>query len=168
MRLILAFALSLSASMTHAACDAPEHKQFDFWIGDWDVTMPDGLPNAGKVLGHNRIERIAAGCGLAEHWTGASGFEGKSLNSWDAAHKTWRQFWVGGDGTVLRLEGTLQGKAMVLQGELPAAKGGVQRQRVTWTPADDGSVTQHWQTSDDDGTTWATSFLGVYRRRAAP
>lgn len=20
-----------------AACDSPEHRQFDFWLGDWDV-----------------------------------------------------------------------------------------------------------------------------------
>lgn len=168
MRLILALILSLSVPMTaHAACDAPEHRHFDFWIGDWEVTRPEGQPEAGKVLGHNRIEAVSAGCGLLENWTGASGLQGKSLNGWDAGHKVWRQFWVGGDGTVLRLEGALQGKAMVLQGELPTATGGVQRQRVTWTPNDDGSVTQHWQASDDDGATWATSFLGVYRRRGA-
>ena len=167
MRPLIAFALMCASMTTHATCDAPENRHFDFWIGEWTVTMPDGLPNAGKLLGHSRIESIAGACGLLENWTGASGVQGKSLNGWDAPHKVWRQFWVGGDGTVLRLEGALQGKAMVLQGEMPTAKGGVQVQRVTWTPADDGSVTQHWQTSDDAGATWATSFLGVYRRAAA-
>jgi len=29
-------------------------------------------------------------------------------------------------------------------------------------------VTQQWDTSDDDGRTWQVSFLGVYRRDAAP
>jgi hypothetical protein len=28
-------------------------------------------------------------------------------------------------------------------------------------------VHQHWQTSDDAGATWQTSFLGIYRRTAA-
>ena len=23
-------------------CSAPEHRQFDFWVGDWDVTTPTG------------------------------------------------------------------------------------------------------------------------------
>ena len=41
-------------------------------------------------------------------------------------------------------------------------------QRITWTPAADGSVTQHWETSEDGGTTWATGFMGVYRRAPAP
>ena len=138
MRFVLAFAfaLSMSVPMTAAAtCEAPEQKHFDFWIGDWTVTAPEGGPNPGKALGTNRIERVSAGCGLLETWTGAGG---------------------------------LQGKAMVMHGELPAAKGGVQQQKVTWTPNDDGSVTQHWQVSDDAGATWSTSFLGVYRRTATP
>jgi hypothetical protein len=25
-----------------AACASAEHHQFDFWIGDWDVALPDG------------------------------------------------------------------------------------------------------------------------------
>jgi hypothetical protein len=73
-------------------------------------------------------------------------------------------FWVGGDGVVLRLEGGLQGRAMVMTGELPAKNGGVQRQRISWTPQDDGSLVQQWDTSDDDGATWSTSFRGTYRK----
>ena len=23
-------------------CPAPQSRQFDFWVGDWDVFMPDG------------------------------------------------------------------------------------------------------------------------------
>ena len=42
-----------------------------------------------------------------------------------------------------------------------------QWQRIRWTPQDDGSVQQHWQTSDDAGETWQTSFLGIYRRKPA-
>lgn len=144
------------------------HRDFDFWAGDWEVVAPEGAPEPGKPLGRNRIERFADGCGLAEFWTGASGFTGRSLNAWDRVRQAWTQFWVGSDGTVIHLSGGLQGKAMVLTGELPKASGvGVQRQRITWTPRDDGSVTQHWETSDDDGATWSTSFLGLYRRAKA-
>ena len=166
MRHALFLALSLSAMTAHAACDAPESAHFDFWVGDWDVVAPAGHPTPGKSLGHNRIEKVAAGCGLLENWTGASGVEGKSINGWDPVHKTWRQLWVGGDGTVLQLAGNLQGRDMVLLGELPSAKGGVQRQRITYTPLPDGGLTQRWETSDDDGATWATSFFGEYRRAA--
>ena len=142
-------------------CTAPEYRQFDFWLGEWTVM---GGPKGDQLQGHNRIERSEDGCRIIEYWTGASGFKGMSLNSWDAQYKVWRQFWVGGDGVVLRLEGGLQDGAMLLQGELPGANGGIQKQKISWTPKEDGSVIQRWETSDDDGKTWAISFLGVYRK----
>ena len=49
-------------------CSAPPYRQFDFWIGDWDVFSPDG-----KLAGHNRVESIEGGCGIQENWTGAGG-----------------------------------------------------------------------------------------------
>ncbi len=58
-------------------CAAPLHRQFDFWIGIWDVTGP-----AGKFAGINRIEAVDGGCALAESWSSAGGgYTGHSLNS---------------------------------------------------------------------------------------
>ena len=34
--------------------------------------------------------------------------------------------------------------------------------RVTWTPHEDGSVQQVWETSTDGGETWTTVFDGQY------
>lgn len=158
--LLLLFAMNPAI----AACDAPEHRQFDFWIGEWDVVGGVGSPMEGKRQGHNTIARAAAGCALTEHWRGASGLEGHSLNAWDATASRWRQFWVGGDGLVLRLEGGLQDRSMLMHGELPTAGGKRQRQRIRWTPQPDGSVVQRWDTSDDDGASWQASFVGHYRR----
>ena len=141
-------------------CEGAEHRQFDFWLGEWDVHGEDG-----QLLGTNRIERSGNGCWLVEHWRGVSGNHGTSTNAWDAQYRVWRQFWVGGDGVVLRLEGAREGEAMVMRGELPDAKGGIQHQRITWTPQADGSVVQQWDTSDDAGASWQTSFRGSYRRR---
>lgn len=143
------------------ACEAPEHRQFDFWIGEWEVL---GGTDGTQVLGHNTIAREAGGCALHEHWRGTRGFAGMSLNAFDPQDRKWHQFWVGGDGAILRLAGGLQGEAMVMRGELPAAGGGVQQQRITWTPRADGRVEQRWETSDDGGQTWNVSFLGVYAR----
>jgi hypothetical protein len=168
-RAVLCFALACSLPMTaYAACDAPEYRQFDFWLGEWEVVGGAGAPAEGQLQGYNRIERVSAGCALAEHWRGAKGLEGHSLNTWDATARRWRQFWVGGDGTVLQLEGGLREGVMELHGELPTASGGVQQQRIRWTPHPDGSVSQQWDTSDDSGKTWNVSFLGLYRRRADP
>lgn len=147
---LLAASFAAGAAPTPCA-DAAAH-QFDFWIGDWAVYQNDGH---AKLVGHNTIARVDD-CALLEHWRGAAGSTGHSLNAYDAQHKVWRQFWVGNDGTVLRLEGALEGRAMVLKGSLGGAA-----QRITWTPREDGSVRQHWEISSD-GAQWKTQFDGIY------
>lgn len=137
----------------------PEAKHFDFWIGEWTVTTPDG-----KVAGTNKIERISNGHGLLENWTSARGGHGKSLNAYNATKQRWQQFWVGGDGMVLELSGGLNASgAMVMIG--PSSKPNeATLNRVTWTPNADGSVRQFWEVSKDDGKTWAVVFDGRYVR----
>ena len=140
-------------------CAAPEYRQFDFWLGEWDVT------EKGKAAGANRITRILDGCALREEWAGASGTHGTSLNVWDAAAKRWRQTWVDDKGNVLLLEGTFQGGRMVLQGDAPAENGGLARHRITWSPLAGGRVRQLWESSTDSGKTWKAEFDGTYARK---
>ena len=148
-----------------APCRGSEHRQFDFWLGRWEVFTPDG-----KKAGDNHIKAIDGGCALIERWQGRGGFSGTSLNSWDAGSRQWRQHWVDNQGGLLQLAGGREGPAMVLHGREPSATSpGVEvRQRITWTPQPDGSVRQHWQRSDDAGVTWSTVFDGRYERPRAP
>jgi hypothetical protein len=143
-----------------APCSAPEFRQFDFWVGSWVVAGPDG-----KEQGRSEITREAAGCGINEHWTGAGGAPGVSLNYFDRADGKWHQHWVGGGGGVLHLAGGFDGKAMVMSGERQTRQGRV-TDRITWTPLQDGRVSQQWDTSTDGGKSWKTIFLGYYSRRA--
>jgi hypothetical protein len=158
--------LMLSAPMAMAQtpaapkpCSTAEHRQFDFWIGRWNVFMPDG-----KQAGVNVIEAIDGGCVLLERWSGKGGSSGTSLNSWDSASRQWRQHWVDNQGGMLRLAGRFENGSMVLGSSEPdpASKGALLRQRITWTPLPDGAVRQHWQTSRDDGKSWTTAFDGRY------
>jgi hypothetical protein len=144
-------------------CDAkthPEHHQFDFWLGSWDVTSKTA------VAGKSRIESISEGCGISEHWEGVGGSRGVSYNAWDPSTKKWQQFWVGNTGgDVLHLEGGFENGHMVLSGTRPnATTGKPQIQRITWTPNPDRTVRQLWEQSDDDGKTWSVAFDGLYRR----
>lgn len=140
----------------------PEAHQFDFWLGEWEVTNP-----AGQRVGTSRVESVAGGRGLLEHWTGASGLVGKSLNTWNAAQQRWQQFWVGGDGSVLELAGRFSEGRMVLAGE---SRGNERRtlERITWAPQPDGSVRQIWEQSADGGATWSVAFDGRYTRKTPP
>jgi hypothetical protein len=140
------------------ACPAPEARQFDFWIGHWTVTTPEGA-----VAGDSRIESILEGCAVLEHWTGAKGGRGKSLKAWNATHRAWEQFWVDKDGQRLLLRGGLREGSMVLE-SVDEGVAGARRERIRWTPAADGSVRQLWEASTDGGATWSVEFDGRYTR----
>ncbi len=142
------------------SCSTEDYRQFDFWVGDWEVTNP-----AGTVVGTNRITSILGGCVLMEAWTGARQSRGKSWNIYNAATGQWHQSWVDNQGLLLQLDGTFENGSMVLEGSLPGKDGKPTRQRIAWTPQDDGSVRQVWTTSKDDGETWTTAFDGMYRKK---
>ncbi len=144
-----------------APCSSPEYRQFDFWIGRWEVTVPNG-----GVAGTNVIERIEGGCGLRERWEGTRGVTGTSLNIWNARDGRWHQTWIDNTGTLLRLDGGLVDGSMVMTGTTKSAtvEGGTTLQRITWTPNADGTVRQLWEASGDDGKTWSVAFDGLYTR----
>jgi len=141
-------------------CATDEFRQFDFWIGEWEVTDP-----AGNVVGENRITRILGGCVLMEEWTGAGQSRGKSWNLYSAATRQWHQSWVDNSGLLLQLDGGLEDGSMVLKGSLTGPQGKMTMQQIAWTPQDDGSVRQHWTMSQDGGDTWTTAFDGNYRKK---
>ena len=140
------------------ACTAPEFRQFDFWIGSWTVKNP-----SGKQVGTSNITQASAGCAIREEWKSVSGNTGMSLNYFDPADRKWHQDWVGGDGTILHLEGNLAGDAMVLKGPSKTSTG-TTLNRITWTLTPNGQVRQEWSTSGDDGASWQTSFIGIYEK----
>lgn len=142
-------------------CADAAYRQFDFWVGTWDVFKPDG-----SLAGRNRIEKRYDGCSLHEQYGTPAGYRGESLNTYDAGRKLWHQTWVDNGGTLLLLEGSLRAGSMQMEGTTTAADGKVTRHRITWTPNPDGSVRQHWQSTDAGGK-WSTVFDGRYVRVAA-
>jgi hypothetical protein len=155
----LAIACFTSTAFAAGACDASEHRQFDFWLGEWDVRTPDG-----KVVGVNSISSEYGACVLHERYSTNRGYSGESLNVYDAARKVWHQTWVDTSGMLLLLEGGLRGKSMVLEGQTVGTDGQITKHRITWTPNADGSVRQHWESDDSKGQ-WSTAFDGTYKRK---
>ena len=47
-----------------AACTTPEYRQFDFWVGDWDVFESAGVTKAAHV----RVGTILGGCIVYEQY----------------------------------------------------------------------------------------------------
>jgi hypothetical protein len=142
----------------NGSCTTAQHRQFDFWVGRWEVTT------GKQAAGRNQIDLIHSGCALAEHWTSAAGnFSGSSLNTYDQATERWHQTWVDTSGTLLELNGGLEGNRMIMSGARPGPDGTMVTHRITWTPNEDGSVRQVWETSAD-GSDWTAVFDGLYVR----
>ena len=115
------------------------------------------------------IHRALSGCVLQENWTSARGrAEGKSFNQCDRVAGAWRQTWVDNGGGQLRLEGRFVDGRMVLEGDTVGADGKRLRNRITWTPLEDGRVRQLWEASSDSGANWSVSFDGYYERAMSP
>lgn len=135
-------------------CSDPAYRQFDFWIGQWQVFKTDGT-----LAGSNRIEKEYGGCVLHERYSTPKGYQGESLNTYDTTRKLWHQTWVDNTGLLLLLEGHLVDGRMVLEGT-----SGTTRHRITWTPNADGSVRQFWESTDAGGQ-WTVAFDGLYHKK---
>ncbi|HTE51990.1 MAG TPA: DUF1579 family protein [Kofleriaceae bacterium] len=167
-------AASVPASVPASpACTGPEHRQMDFWLGEWDVTVrartsPDSNEWA-EAHGSQRVEKILGGCAVAEHFA-ADGpgqpWAGASYATWDAASKKWRQTWVDDQGGYLLFTGGVDGGAMALYGEPREVKGARFQMRMIWLDVTPSSLRWEWQRRADGATEWVPMLIIRYRRRA--
>jgi hypothetical protein len=168
--------LGLSAQQSVAAppaqpatpcMSATPHRQFDFWIGTWDV-YPSAAP-AGRAprIGVNVITAIESGCALLESWTATRGGTGRSLNWYDTNLQTWRQLWIDQQGNTLDYtSGEYRDGAMRFTGWTRGPAGERVEQRLIFFNIHRDTVRQLFEASRDSGRTWQPTFDGRYVRRA--
>lgn len=146
----------LAATTANATpCEhTPENRQFDFWIGEWNVETATGQP-----AGASKIERVLNGCALLENWSG--GADGKSLNIYNASKKQWQQFWVDSGGEVHEYSGGLVNGEMRFEGPASDHDGNRTMRRMTFTRLDRGRVKQKGEVSPD-GKSWSVEYELIY------
>jgi pimeloyl-ACP methyl ester carboxylesterase len=137
----------------------PGERQFDFWLGSWEIFSPKG-----DRIGENRIAREIGGRVLVERYRGRKGYQGSSFNTYDTATRSWRQTWVDSGGLTLQLSGGVVAGKMVLTGSR-GPEGAIVHDRISWEPRKDGTIRQLWESSWDGGKTWAVTFDGIYRKK---
>lgn len=141
-------------------CAGPMHRQFDFWLGRWDVFSP-----TGPLSGTNVVVSELDGCVVAEHWIGAGGGPGRSINTYDSETGQWHQTWVSANaGGHLRMSGGLdeQGR-MVLDGRRDATTGITLLNEFTWTVLDPDRVEQRGVLTVPEAG-FESTFVGIYER----
>ena len=142
-------------------CEYSEkHREFDFWIGEWDV-----FNQQGRQVGTNVIQKTLNGCVLYENWS-APGQVGKSFSYFDSALGKWKQNWVQEQGGIIYFEGEFRDSAMRFTGESILFDGSKQLARGTLTPLADGRVQQFFEQSADGGKTWYVTFDGIYIKKS--
>ncbi len=152
------------AAMSRLAypCEHDEaFRQFDFWVGEWDVRGP-----GGALAGTNSIRKEERGCVLIEKWTSTVGGTGHSVNYVDKTTGEWVQIWNAEGGSQIDIRGGMTDEGMLLVGTLHTISNGTTIPfRGLWTPLPDGRVRQFFEQSNDGGETWTSWFEGYYTRK---
>ena len=153
--------ISIWSQDSDCVCCSENHRAFDFWIGEWEVT-----DNDGKVLGTNSITQARDGCVLVEDWKSAKGtFTGGSTNFYNQRKGQWEQLWLDNAGTYLHLKGNRTGNNMILESEeIDREEKPAYKNRITWTLNQDGTVRQLWEIVVGNKVE-NVAFDGLYTRK---
>ena len=138
-------------------CTSAPFRQFDFWIGDWDVYGAQG-----GLAGHNLVTLEQDGCLLVEHWTSSAGGQtGTSFNYYDIRDKKWHQLYIdnsGNAGAFPAMAGVFENGKLVLYTDDTNNT----LSRWTWYLMAPGKVKQMSEVSRDHGKTWQINWNSVY------
>jgi hypothetical protein len=148
-----------------APCDDAQFHQFDFWLGDWDVTSASGGPQQGT----SHISKEMNGCVLWENWTSAGGaYFGKSYNTYNPNLQRWEQYWVDTSAGVMFFYGNLKDGVMdYWTDDIPQPNGDKLRRHLQFFSLSPDKVRQFSQGSTDGGKTWTVEYDFIYNRSGA-
>ena len=141
-------------------CEQEEARQFDFWLGDWNLTWE----NDGK--GTNRITKKLDGCVIHENFDGTPAISLKSISvsTFDVQSGQWKQTWVDNWGGYLDLVGGMVDGKMILARDTIIEGKPVKQRMVFYNIAED-ELDWNWERSDDNGETWKVLWKIHYERK---
>lgn len=152
---------SWAQAQSPPACSSAEHRQFDFWVGRWDV-YPTGKE---KLVAHSLIENLYGGCAIRENWMPLTGTAGGSLNTYDPGDGKWHETWMDAANSLVSFDGGFADGKMILTGFWKGVNGPGQDGlvRMTYSKLDGGAVRQFGEISIDKGASWKPLFDFTYR-----
>jgi hypothetical protein len=137
-----ATALEAAPVLVAGACDTPQHHQFDFWLGDWQVFDA----STDKLVAFDRVEKHSEGCIVEQNMTfvtdmyrrpGASyRLSGMSINRYDG--EEWLELWADNQWGAIAMRGSPDSNgAMVLKTITPSRHRDL---KIVWENHADGTV----------------------------
>ena len=141
-------------------CSAPECSQFDFWLGDWDLTWND------TSRGTNTIKKILDGCVVNENFNSPSGnYSGMSWSVYNSRKAVWEQTWVDSQGGYIVLTGQYSNGQMILSTQPTMnAQGKKIVSRMIFYNIGADSFDWNWESSGDNKT-WKLNWKIHYQRK---
>jgi tetratricopeptide (TPR) repeat protein len=141
----------------------PENRQFDFWLGEWNVSTTQGAVPSGN----SNIELILEDCVVQENWKSLnSPYAGKSYNIYNASLKRWEQYWVDSVGGNIFFYGGLKDGVMdYWTDDLPQPDGTKLKRHLQFFKLGSDSVRQFSQGSSDGGKSWQVEYDFTYIRK---
>ncbi len=155
-----------STASKSTPCSQPQQRQFDFWLGEWDLTWP-GQNGGAAGHGTNNIKRILDGCVVEENFDGGMSMHlrGVSVSLFDARSGKWKQTWVDNEGGYLDFVGEFRDGQMVLQREAIRPDGAKVLQRMVYKNITSNEFDWSWERSLDGGKTWQVIWPIHYKRK---
>ena len=141
----------------------PENRQFDFWLGEWNVETTQG----GVPAGQSKIDLILGDCVVQENWqSDGNPYSGKSYNMYNAALKRWEQYWVDNSGGNIFFYGGLKDGVMdYWTDEIPQPSGPNLKRHLQFIKLAPDKVRQLSKGSTDGGRTWKPEYDFTYIKK---
>jgi hypothetical protein len=141
-------------------CASAESRQFDFWLGEWDVS-PTGS-TSGVTVAESSITLADQGCVIIEHWRPFGGAHGHSINVFDASDSKWHQTWADATGRRTEYAGVLDAEGVLRFDNLGPEP---ERRRMSFQRLDENAVRQWGERYDEASQAWVSEWDFTYRRR---
>lgn len=150
-------------------CAAPEARQFDFFLGDWqiDQTIRTAAGTYETYPARTSVRLAAGGCALVEDWIGTVRFfwagmtepaelRGLSVRAWNPAAARWEIYWLDTMQPQFGepFTGTFAGGRGVFTRRSRAPDGTPQTVRITFEQPADGVVEWSLEVTGAAGGTW--------------
>ena len=150
-----------TVNVLQSPCAAPEMRQLDFWIGEWDLTWGD------SGTGINVITAELNDCVILENFTTHDSipFRGISVSTYNRKLGKWQQTWVDTEGNYLDFVGGLSEGKMILSRETVDSEGKLVLFRMVFQNIMENSLDWNWEKSPDNGHTWETLWEIHYKRK---
>lgn len=158
------FRLVAQSQQTVSKNDAPEFREFDFWLGEWELSWHDSVGRT--VHGSNIIRKMLDNFVVHESFSDPTNkLFGQSWSVYNPQRKLWHQTWVDNQGSYMDFTGGMTDGNMILGRSFVGPKGRTVHQRMVFFDITPNSLSWRWESSLDAGKTWKELWLIRYKRK---